>query len=87
MFQIIGHNITVIVDHLKNFDIAKNLDKLALYEFNESGRIRYIEVILMLYRKISNDKFMDRIITWDIKWNFYDRSKRSTQWPYQDQTR
>lgn len=37
MFQIMGHNITIIVDHLKNFDMAKNVDKLAPYEFNESS--------------------------------------------------
>lgn len=50
-------------------------------------KVRHIEVFLMLYRKISNDKFIDRIVTCDIKWNFYDRRNRSNQWPYQDQTR
>ena len=69
---------TTISNHLREIGKTKKLDKWVPHELNNRKKHRY-EVSSSLLLRNKNDPFLDRIVTCDENWVFYNR-RRSAQW-------
>ena len=80
MSQTMGFSISTVLDNLKKIGKVRKLDKLVPHGLIESLKAENFEVCSMLFRRKSNDPFLDRIVTCDEKLVFYDNPKQSAQW-------
>ncbi|KAF2348496.1 hypothetical protein FHG87_020748 [Trinorchestia longiramus] len=85
MSQTLGVSIATVSRHLKIIGTVKKLDKWVPHELNENQKLRRFEVCSMLSLRNTNDPFLDRIVTCDEKWVFYDNRKQSGQWLDRDE--
>ena len=66
--------------HMGLIGKVKKLDKWVPHELSEAQKQQRMEVSLSLFLRERGESFLDRVVTSDEKWIFYDNSKRSAQW-------
>lgn len=81
----LGVTIGTISNHLREIGKSKKLDKWVPHDLNENQKNRRFEIASSHILRNNNDPFLDRIVTCDEKWIFYDNRRRSAQWLDHDQ--
>ena len=67
---------STVVQHLKQIEKSKMLDKWVLHELNDNQNNRRFEVSSTLLLRKKNDPFLEWIVMYDEKWILYDNRQR-----------
>lgn len=82
----LGVSKSTVERHLTEIGKVKKLDKWIPHNLNEKQKHRRYEISFSYLLRNNNDPFLDRIITCDEKWVFYDNQRRTGQWLDKDES-
>lgn len=78
-------SIPTIIDHLKQINKVKKLDRWVPHELCEYQKTNRLQACLSLLLRQKAEPFLQRIVTCDEKWIRFDNRKRSSQWLDKDE--
>ena len=73
-------NHSTVVRHLHQLGKTRKLDKWVPHELTENHKFKRYEVCSAMLLRNERDPMLDRIVTCDEKWIFFDNRRRSSQW-------
>lgn len=71
---------TAIRKRLKILGFTCKLDKWVPHQLSEQNKLKRVEICTRLLERNRNDPFLDRIITCDEKWVYFDNITRRKSW-------
>jgi len=77
--------IPTILNHLKQINKVKKLDRWVPHELNERQQRNRFEACLSLLSRHKGELFLHRNVTCDEKWILFDNRKHSAQWLEKDE--
>lgn len=78
-------SIPTILDHLRQINKVKKLDKWVPHELTVDQMKRRFDVCISFLSRNKMEPFLHRIVTCDEKWILFDNRKRSSQWLDKDE--
>ena len=77
--------IPTVLNHLRQIDKVKKLDRWVLHELNAHQMKKYFDVCVSLLSLNERGPFLHRIVTCNEKWILYDNRKRLASWSDKDE--